>query len=82
MAIYGRSCSEILAAILAVLSLKIRDHVGVACLPVSLTEVAGDQERLLVRCGVELVLVEMLQLEVRLRTARVTWSDLVLTFYL
>lgn len=66
IAVYGRNCPHILAAILAIMLLRTHEESvgGVACLPVNLSEVPSEQERCLVRCGVELALVEISTLEV------------------
>lgn len=58
IAIYGRNCPSVLAAVLAVMSLpgETPQAGGVACL--DLDEVSVEQERRLQACGVKVVLVE------------------------
>ena len=75
IALYGRGCPEILVAILAVLSLRVSEDGGVAFMPLSPAPFPGEawreQEGLLVKCGVELVIVEISLLQV-FRCDRVT----------
>lgn len=65
IALYGRSCPQVITAVLAVMSLQAPgEKGGVACLPVNLAEVAQEQGGCLRRCGVELILVELSGMEV------------------
>lgn len=66
IAIYGRNCPSVLAAVLGVMSLTGETPEpggppgvgGVACFPLALDEVSADQERSLQQCRVQVVLVE------------------------
>lgn len=63
IAIYGHNCPPVLAAVLATLSLS-HGVGGVACMSVNPDEPCPDQASCLLRCGVELVLVELSVMEV------------------
>ena len=69
VAVYGSNCPHVLAAILALMSLPAVDLEvggagGVALLPLSSSQLASEQEKVLTWCGVGLVLVEISSLEV------------------
>ncbi len=80
IAIYGETCPAVLAAILAVMSLPMHHRRppggvvrGVAFLPVRPRgEVLMEEERLLCRCGVEIVLIEISALEVYISKSEAT----------
>ena len=80
VAIYGRNCPSVLAAVLGVMSLT-REPLesgespgvgGVACFPLALDEVPADQERSLQQCKVQVVLVEGTVINVRAYIAKVS----------
>lgn len=66
IAIYGRNCPSVLAAILAVMMLPMESPRSgcVACFPLSLDAISAEQERSLQQCGVRVVLVEQSVLQV------------------
>ena len=79
VAIYGRNCPSVLAAVLGVMSLtgeplepgESPGVGGVACFPLALDEVPADQERSLQQCEVQVVMVEGTVINVRAYIAKI-----------
>lgn len=76
IAIYGRNCPSILAAVLGVMYMHPQPgetprEGGVACFPVDLDEVSVEQERRLLQCEVQVVLVEESAIDVCVCTVNI-----------